>query len=95
MSNIIEVKVVSISDTKSFDNTTFTKKELVGTTEEQYPQTLLVEFPNDKADLLNNVKEGDKIKIHYNLRGRKVTKDDTDMYFMSLSAWKIEEGVKF
>ena len=50
---------------------TFKKRELVVTTEEQYPQTISVEFVQDKTDLLNNYKVGQNVKVNINLRGRQ------------------------
>ena len=47
----------------------FRKRELVIVTQEQYPQTLCVEFVQDKTDLLNDFQEGQEVKIGINLRG--------------------------
>ena len=41
-----------IGETKSFGANGFRKREIVVTTEEQYPQDLLVELIKDKCDLL-------------------------------------------
>ena len=48
----------------------FKKRELVVTTEEQYPQHIMIEFTQDKCDLLNNYNSGDAVKVSINLRGR-------------------------
>ena len=47
-----KVKVVSAEMQVS---ATFRKRELVVTTDEQYPQHIMIEFTQDKSDLLNNV----------------------------------------
>ncbi|MAU25336.1 MAG: hypothetical protein CMC34_00920, partial [Flavobacteriaceae bacterium] len=49
----------------------FRKRELIIVTQEQYPQTLCVEFVQDKTDLLNDFQEGQEVKIGINLRGRE------------------------
>lgn len=69
----------------------FKKRELVLTTEEQYPQTILVEFTQDKTDLLNGVKEGERVNVAINIRGREwqSPKGETK-YFVSLQGWKIQ-----
>jgi hypothetical protein len=41
----------------------FKKRELVVTTEEQYPQHILIEFAQDKTDLLNNYAVGEQVKV--------------------------------
>jgi hypothetical protein len=41
----------------------FKKRELVVTTEEQYPQHIMIEFTQDKCDLLNNYSVGDSKKL--------------------------------
>ena len=48
---------------------TFKKRELILTTDEQYPQTLSVEFIQDKTDLLNNFEVNQSVKVGINLRG--------------------------
>ena len=50
---------------------TFKKRELVLTTDEQYPQTLSIEFIQDKTDLLNSFDVGQNVKVNINLRGRE------------------------
>ena len=50
---------------------TFKKRELVLTTDEQYPQTLSIEFVQDKTDLLNSFDVGQNVKVNINLRGRE------------------------
>lgn len=69
----------------------FKKRELVVTTEEQYPQTVLVEFTQDKTDLLDAVKEGERVSVSINIRGREwqSPKGETK-YFVSLQGWKIQ-----
>ncbi|BAV94097.1 DUF3127 domain-containing protein [Ichthyobacterium seriolicida] len=71
----------------------FRKREIVLATEEQYQQHLLIEFTQDRCELLNAYKEGDKITAHINLRGRKWTNPEgKDMYFNSIHCWKIEKS---
>lgn len=52
----------------------FKKREIVVTTEEQYPQHILVEFTQDKTDLLNQYNVGEPVRVSINLRGREWTK---------------------
>lgn len=70
----------------------FKKREMVVTTDEQYPQTIMVEFTQDKTDLLNNYNLGDEVKISINLRGREwVNPQGETKYFNSIQGWRIEK----
>ena len=51
----------------------------------------MVEFVQDKTDLLNNYKEGQQVKININLRGREwVNPQGETKYFNSVQGWRIE-----
>ena len=71
---------------------TFKKRELVITTDEQYPQTLSIEFVQDKTDLLNKFQVGQNVKVSINLRGREWENPQTKeiKYFNSIQGWRIE-----
>jgi hypothetical protein len=91
--NIMEVsgkvKVVSAEIQVS---ATFRKRELVVTTDEQYPQHIMIEFTQDKSDLLNNVAVGDAVKVSINLGGREwVNPQGETKYFNSIRGWRVEK----
>lgn len=70
---------------------TFKKRELVVTTDEQYPQHILIDFIQDKADLLKSYNVGDSVKVLINLRGREwLNPQGQTRYFNSIQGWKIE-----
>ena len=71
---------------------TFKKRELVVTTDEQYPQTISIEFVQDKTDLLNSFEVGQNVKVNINLRGREWENPQTKeiKYFNSIQGWRIE-----
>jgi len=71
---------------------TFKKRELILTTDEQYPQTLSVEFIQDKTDLLNNFEVNQSVKVGINLRGREWENPETKelKYFNSIQGWRID-----
>ena len=80
-----------IDETKTYGNNGFRKRELVLTTEEQYPQHLMIEFIQDKTDLLNTFSVGQKVRININLRGREWTNPQGETkYFNSIQGWRIE-----
>jgi len=64
---------------------------LVVTTDEQYPQHIMVEFVQDKCDLLNSYGVGQDVKVSINLRGREWTNPQGEVkYFNSIQGWRIE-----
>jgi len=69
----------------------FKKRDLVITTEEQYPQHILIEFGQDKCDIIDKYKVGETVEVGINLRGREWTnpKDGAVKYFNSIQGWKI------
>lgn len=69
----------------------FTKRDLVVTTNEKYPQDILVEFTKDNCDALSNYKVGDEVEVGINLRGREWTSPQGEVkYFNSIVGWKID-----
>ena len=71
---------------------TFRKREVVVTTEEQYPQHIMIEFTQDKIDQLNNFNAGDQVRVQINLRGREwVNPQGETKYFNSIQGWRIEK----
>lgn len=69
----------------------FKKRELVVTTEEQYPQHILIEFTQARVDDLNNYQVGEPVKVSINLRGREwVSPQGETRYFNSIQGWRIE-----
>ena len=84
-------KIKWIDETKTYGNNGFRKREVVITTEEQYPQQILIEFIQDKCELLNNYQVGQDVKIGINLRGREWTNPEGETkYFNSIQGWRID-----
>ena len=85
-------KIKKIDETKTYGSNGFRKREVVLTTEEQYPQFLLIEFVQDKCDLLNSFNVGEDVKISINLRGREWQNPQGEIkYFNSIQGWRIEK----
>lgn len=80
-----------INEEQTFGSSGFRKREVVVTTSEDYPQMLLIEFVQDKCDLLNSYSVGQDVKISINLRGREwINPEGVAKYFNSLQGWRIE-----
>lgn len=70
----------------------FQKREFVLTTEANtpYPQHVSFQVTQDKCSMLDQYREGDEIKIQFNLRGREWNGPQGIKYFNTLEAWRIE-----
>lgn len=78
-------RIKLIRDEQTFPSG-FTKREFVITTEEQYPNDISFELLKEKGSMITSFKEGDRLKIQFDIRGREWQ----GKYFNSLVAWKIE-----
>lgn len=69
----------------------FKKREVVVTTQEQYPQQISIEFHQDKVSLLDGVKQGQEVTVGINIRGREWTSPQGEVrYFNSIVGWRID-----
>lgn len=83
--------IKKISEVQTFASG-FQKREMVLLTEEQYPQPINIEFLQDKSDLVNQYKEGEKVKVSINIRGREWTSPQGEVkYFNSIVGWRVEK----
>ena len=70
----ISGKIKLINETKEYGSNGFRKRELVVTTQEQYPQNILVEFVQDRCELLDSYNIGELVKIDISLETMKEEK---------------------
>ena len=83
-------KIKMIDQTKEVGSGGFKKRDIVVTTDEQYPQHILVQFVQDKCDLLNSFQVGEQVKIDINLRGREWTNPQGEIVqFNTIQGWRI------
>lgn len=87
----VQGKIKMIGETQTFGSNGFRKRELVVTTDEKYPQDIMIEFVQDKVDLLSNsIKLGDVVEVGINLRGREWANPQGETkYFNSIQGWRI------
>jgi hypothetical protein len=84
-------RIKVLNETQNIGTNGFRKREVVITTEEQYPQFILIEFIQDKCDLLNNYSIGQEVKIDINIRGREwINPEGLAKYFNAIHGWRIE-----
>lgn len=85
-----KVKVIGTTQQVS---ASFKKRQLVVTTEEQYPQFIEINFVQDKCDLLNGLQLGQNVTVGVNLRGREwVNPQGETKYFNDIQGWKLEKA---
>lgn len=84
-------KIRVINPTKQI-SATFKKREIILTTEENYPQHISIDFVQDKCSILDSYKVGENVKVSINIRGKEsVNKDGETKYFNQIQGWKIEK----
>lgn len=85
-------KLKVINDTQEVGANGFRKREaVVNVPDEKYPQDILIEFVQDKTELLDNFKVGQDVTVSINLRGRSwVNPQGETKYFNSIQGWRIE-----
>lgn len=66
---------------------TFQTREFVVTTDGTYPQFVKFQCVQDKCGIVDGFKEGDKMKVFFDLRGREWQ----GKFFTNLNAWKIDK----
>jgi len=83
----VEGNIKLIGETVTFDSG-FTKRQVVVTTNDQYPQEIAVDFVKDNVNALDSFAVGQDVIVSVNLRGNEYNGN----YYVSLNGWKIEEA---
>jgi len=91
MSLEITGKIKFIDVTKEVGSSNFKKRDIVITTNETYPQHILIQFVKDKCDLLDAFQIGKDVTIGINLRGNEWTNPNGEIvYFNTIQGWSIK-----
>jgi CobQ-like glutamine amidotransferase family enzyme len=80
-------KIIVIGETETIGAKDFKKRLLVVQTDEQYPQSIPVEFTQDKTNLLDKFKVNDLVKVSINLRGSEWK----GKYYANIQGWRIDK----
>ena len=87
----IQGRIKQIFAPESVGANGFQKRDLVITTEEQYPNDIIIQFTQSKCALLDTLQVGQRVKVHFNLQGREWISPQGDVkYFNTVVGWKIE-----
>jgi hypothetical protein len=88
----LKCKVLRVGPTEQVSDK-FKKRELIVEYAQNptYPQTIKFEASQDKCSILDALKAGDEINLHWNLNGREWTdKTGNVQVFNTLSIWKFD-----
>ena len=87
----IQGRIKQIFPSQMIGQNGFEKRDLVIVTEEQYPQTIIIQFTQQRCDLLDSLQVGQRVKVYVNIRGREWTSPQGEIkYFNTIEGWKIE-----
>ncbi|GJH39847.1 hypothetical protein RCZ04_03970 [Capnocytophaga sp. HP1101] len=87
----IQGRIKQIFATESVGQNSFQKRDLVITTDGQYPQSILIQFTQGNCALLDTLQVGQRVNVHFNLQGREWTSPQGEVkYFNTVVGWKIE-----
>lgn len=87
----IQGRIKQIFPSQMIGQNGFEKRDLVIVIEENYPQTIIIQFTQQRCDLLNNLQVGQNVKVYINIRGREWTNPQGETkYFNTIEGWKIE-----
>ena len=87
----IQGRIKQIFPSQVIGQNGFEKRDLVIVTEEQYPQTIIIQFTQQRCDLLDSLQLGQNVKVYINIRGREWTNPQGEIkYFNTIECWKIE-----
>ena len=87
----IQGRIKQIFPSEIIGQNGFEKRDLVIVTEENYPQTIIIQFTQQRCDLLESLQVGQNVKVYINIRGREWTNPQGETkYFNTIEGWKIE-----
>ena len=94
MSFEIEGKLIEKFDVQQVSDS-FKKREFVIETAEEgggrvFTEQIKFQLIQDKCDLIDDISMNSRIKVHFNIKGRKWEKAGKVNYFTNLDAWRVE-----
>lgn len=88
--NKLKGSVHVVTDTVQISDK-FAKREVVVKTDEMYPQSIIVQFSNDKCSLLDGIKVGELVEVSFNIEGREWTSPQGEVkFFNTLKGWRVD-----
>jgi hypothetical protein len=81
----LEGKIEKIGQEEQIKN--LTKKSMLLTTNDKYPQTVQLDFINDKVKELLKFNVGDEVSVDFNIRSNEYK----GKYYTNLQGWRIAQ----
>jgi hypothetical protein len=89
-----EGEVKQIMDLKTF-NSGFKKREIIITSDDQYPQDIKFEFLKDDVDMLKSIKANQRVIVSFTLRGNEYNgKFYNNLVAFGITKKKVDKGGK-
>lgn len=83
----IEGKLLKKYDTENKTQSFQAREFVIEIEDGNYPQYIKFQLTQDRCALLDSYKEGEPVKVHFDLRGREWQ----GKYFTNLNAWRLEK----
>ena len=97
MSYEVTGRLVAIYNTVQRTESFRTREFVIEKTEDINGRTITnyIKFQavQDRTAILDKLKVGEEVKVHFNLKGTKWMKDGRENYITNLDAWRIEQFV--
>lgn len=87
----ITALVKRVEETETYGGNGFEARNLIVTTEEQFSQTIEIQFTQGRCILLDNINPGERVKVKFNLKGKEIVKDNKPKVFNRIEGWAIEK----
>jgi hypothetical protein len=87
----IKGTIKRIGATTTVSDGKFSKRELILTTADQYPQIVSIELQQKACAIADDLKVGQDIEAHINIRGREWTSPQGEVkVFNTIVCWKVD-----
>ena len=87
----IKGTIKRIGATTTVSDGKFSKRELILTTTDQYPQVVSIELQQKSCSLADSLSVGQDIEAYINIRGREWTSPQGEVkVFNTIACWKID-----
>tara|TARA_R110000822_G_scaffold252133_2_gene378831 strand:- start:616 stop:942 length:327 start_codon:yes stop_codon:yes gene_type:complete len=86
----LQGEIILIGETAEFGTKGFKKRQMVVKTDSLYPQSIPIDFTQDKCVLLDSYQVGDFVEVGINIQGSEWK----EKYYVNLNGWKISKGSK-
>ena len=92
MNATITAKVLEIREARTITDK-FSVQEIIVESDGKYPQKVMIQFINDKIELVNSLNINDLCVFNLNIRGSEYTqKSGVTSYFTNLNCWSLEDA---